>query len=182
MEVIYTVCCHGARIRRVYSCRIYTVVCSQGGEFFHLDYSSSEYSYAMCSHEGEQSPGIFLYGVKTPCVVTGVSFLTRTVPLWKIYTPCVATGGEDSPGIFPRNIYMPCVITGMSFLTRIIPLGNLHTPCVITGARTRRVYAYTEYIYTPRVVTGVNFAHQNFSFTERALAVCTQFVIVYELC
>ena len=91
MEVIYTVCCHGARIRRVYSCRIYTVVCSQGGEFFHLDYSSSEYSYAMCSHEGEQSPGIFLYGIKTPCVVTGVSFLTRTVPLWKIYTPCVAT-------------------------------------------------------------------------------------------
>ena len=98
-----------------------------------------------------------------------------------IYTVC-SHGGEDSPGIFPRNIYMPCVITGVSFLTRIIPLGNLHTPCVITGARTRRVYAYTEYIYTPRVVTGVNFAHQNFSFTERALAVCTQFVIVYELC
>ena len=58
----------------------------------------------------------------------------------------------------------------------------MHTPCVITGARTRRVYAYTEYIYTPRVVTGVSFAHQNYSFTERALAVCTQFVIVYELC
>ena len=63
------------------------VVCSQGGEFFHLDYSSSKYSYAMCSHEGEHSPGIFLYGIKTPCIVTGVSFLTRTVPLWKIYTP-----------------------------------------------------------------------------------------------
>ena len=41
---------------------------------------------------------------------------------------------------------------------------------------------YGIYIYTPRVVTEVRFAHQNFSFTERALAVCTQFVIVYELC
>ena len=104
MEVIYTVCCHGARIRRVYSCRIYAVVCSQGGEFFHLDYSSSEYSYAMCSHEGEQSPGIFLYGIKTPCVVTGVSFLTRTVPLWKIYTPCVATGARIRR-VYSHGIY-----------------------------------------------------------------------------
>ena len=116
-------------------------MCSQGGEFFHLDYSSSEYSYAMCTHEGEHSPGIFLYGIKTPCVVTGVSFLTRTVPLWKIYSH----RGEDSPGIFPRNIYMPCVITGVSFLTMIITLGNMYRPCVITGARTRRVYSYTEY-------------------------------------
>ena len=61
----------GARICQVYSYGIYTVVCSQGGEFFHLDYSSSEYSYAMCSHEGEQSPGIFLYGIKTPLFLYG---------------------------------------------------------------------------------------------------------------
>ena len=94
----------GARIRRVYSYGIYTVVCSQGGEFFHLDYSSSEYSYAMCSHEGEQSPGIFLYGIKTPCVVTGVSFLTRTIPLWKIYTPCVATGARIRR-VYSHGIY-----------------------------------------------------------------------------
>ena len=94
----------GARIRQVYSYGIYTVVCSQGGEFFHLDYSSSEYSYAMCSHEGEQSPGIFLYGIKTPCVVTGVSFLTRTIPLRKICTPCVATGARIRR-VYSHGIY-----------------------------------------------------------------------------
>jgi len=36
------------------------VVCSHGGEFFHQHYSFSEYSYAMNSHEAENSPGILL--------------------------------------------------------------------------------------------------------------------------
>ena len=50
------------------------------GEVSKKDYSSTEYEFAVCSHGGENSPGIFLRNIYTLCEVTGVSSLTRTVP------------------------------------------------------------------------------------------------------
>ena len=48
----------------------------------------------MGSHGGEGSPDIFYYTeyVYILSIVTGVSSLTRTIPIWNEYTPCVATG------------------------------------------------------------------------------------------
>ena len=50
--------------------------------------------YTVCSHGGEDSPGIFPRNMYIPCVITGVSFLTRIIPLGNMYTPCVITGAR----------------------------------------------------------------------------------------
>ena len=110
----------------------------------------------MCSHGGE-------------------FFFTRTIPFWNIHTPCVVTRAR----VRRVRSYTDCINAvcshGVSFLTRIISLGNMYTPCVVMGARTGWVYSYTEYIYiyTPCVVTGVSFPHQDYSFMEYVHAVCS---------
>ena len=54
------------------------------------------------SYGGEASPGIFYYMeyVYTLCVVTGLRFLTRTIPLRNM----------NSMGIFLLNVYTSCVV------------------------------------------------------------------------
>ena len=65
---------------------------------------------AVGSHGDEASPGIFycMEYMYTLCVVTGVSFLTRTVPLRNMNSPCVATGARIrwvySYGIYTRRV------------------------------------------------------------------------------
>ena len=64
----------------------------------------------MSSHGGEASPGIFYYMeyVYILCVVTGVNFLTRTIPLRNMNSPCVATGARIRR-VYSNGIYTCCV-------------------------------------------------------------------------
>ena len=53
-----------------------------------------EYIYTVCSHGGEGSPGIFLYGVYIHRVLSRGRGLAGYIPIWSIYTPCVVTGAR----------------------------------------------------------------------------------------
>ena len=107
------------------------------------------------------------------CIVTGVSSLTRTIPLRNVYTPCVATGARI------RRVY--------SYLKYI------HALCIHGGEFSHQDYSFTEYlyfrawllgrgfagyiptrnIYTSCVVRGGEVFHQDYSFTEYLYAVCS---------
>ena len=45
--------------------------------------------YTVCSHGGEESPGIFLWNIYTSCIITEGSSLTRMIPFRNIHTPYV---------------------------------------------------------------------------------------------
>ena len=131
--------------------------------------------YTMSSHGGEDSPGIFPRNIYMPCVITGVSFLTRIIPLGNMYTPCVITGARTRRVyILIRNINAVCNHGGEFPHLDYSLREYAYSVCNHGGEDTPGICLYGIYIYTPRVVTGVSIAHQNYSFTERALAVCTQ--------
>ena len=58
---------------------VYTPCVVTGASFPHRDCSFTEDVYAVCCHRGEDSPGIFVYIIYTPDVVSGVSFLTKGI-------------------------------------------------------------------------------------------------------
>ena len=79
--------------------------------------------------------------VYTLCVVTGVRFLTRTISLRNMNSPCVATGATIrwvySYGIYTRRVYS----RGGALSPELFLFRNNHPPGVVTRARIRRVYS-----------------------------------------
>ena len=65
-------CIHCSIVVVLY-CSIVILHCSSShrGEVSHRDYFFTEYEFAVGSHGGENSPGIFLRNIYTSCVVTG---------------------------------------------------------------------------------------------------------------
>ena len=81
------------------------------------------YINAVCSHGGEEWPGIFLRNIHMSCVVTGVSSFTRILPLRNIHRPCVAQGFAGH-----------------------IPIRNINAVCN-HGVFPHQDYSFREYVY-----------------------------------